>query len=198
MKWVSAVLFILCAAAFFYLGIKYHSARESQTVQSSAVLLERIKEVIKLSTVEAQFSELYSHKEFQWFDISPFRKSVIIRVQATVSAGIELDSSHFRIDEQTKELHLSANLNPRILYIDHQLDYYDMQQGSFNEFTADDMSRLQLNAKELIRIKAMESDLLSRAENRKQSMLSMLNQVLDLMSYKLVIEDHGLLINQND
>lgn len=192
MKWITAVIFVLSAAAFFYLGVRYHSVKQRQTVESSAVLLERIKEVIKLSTVEAQFSELYSHKEFQWFDLSPFRKSAIIRVQATVSAGIQLDSSHFKIDEQTKELHLSAHLDPRILYIDHQLDYYDMQQGSFNEFTAEDMSRLQQNAKDLIRKKAIESDLLSRAEGRKQSMLSMLNQVLDLMSYKLVIEDQEL------
>lgn len=179
----------LCCLVFFYLGSRYEKENNDNTKQSSAVLLEHIREVIKLATVEAQFSELYAHKEFQWFDLAPFRKSAIIRVQATVAAGIALDTSHFRIDEKTKELQLRANLEPKILYIDHQMDYYDLQQGSFNEFTAEDMSQMQQKAKELILKKAEESELLDRAKKSKESMIFILQQTLDLMSYRLVITD---------
>lgn len=128
---------------------KLSSISNNETNQST-VLLERIKEVFKIVYVEAQFNELYSHKDYTWIDLSPFRKSAIVRVQAKVTAGVNMDSAKIEIQEKTKTIHLIFNSQPVILSIDHKLDYYDLQQGSFNYFNSEELTKMQEQARQLI------------------------------------------------
>ena len=163
--------------------------RDSQ----STVLLERIKEVFKIVYVEAQFNELYSHKDYTWIDLSPFRKSAIVRVQAKVTAGVNMDSAKIEIQEKTKTIHLIFNSQPVILSIDHKLDYYDLQQGSFNYFSAEELTKMQEQARQLILKKAMESDLLSRANQKRIDMTNTLDQFVNSMGWKLIVEELSLI-----
>ncbi len=183
------VLLIVSFLAVYFLGVqKGARSKEVREEASATVLLERIKDILEIGTVEAQFSELYTHKEYQWLDISPFRKSVIMRVTAKVTAGVRIDTGQLKLDEAAKTITIRLNPNPVILHIDHKLDYFDMQQGSFNSFSAEDLTKLQNKAKELIELKATEIHLLDRAAQRRDEMLQTLERLLGMVGYRLVLE----------
>ena len=67
---------------------------------------------------------------------------------------------------------------PDILSIDHQIDYYDLQQGTFNQFTPEEMTKLQTFAKDKIRSTAISSGLLNK-EKRRDEMLQQLELLLN-------------------
>ncbi|MBK9222646.1 MAG: DUF4230 domain-containing protein [Saprospiraceae bacterium] len=188
MRFIYGAIVVLAFLSGFYLCKKLSSISNNETNQST-VLLERIKEVFKIVYVEAQFSELYSHKDYTWIDLSPFRKSAIVRVQAKVTAGVNMDSAKIEIQEKTKTIHLIFNSQPVILSIDHKLDYYDLQQGSFNYFNSEELTKMQEQARQLILKKAMESDLLSRANQKRIDMTNTLDQFVNSMGWKLIVEE---------
>ena len=188
MKWYCLIICGISFVAGVYFG-KHWFAPKINTTTDSTVMLEKIKDVFKLVFVEAHFSELYSQKDYNWFDISPFRKSAIIRIQANVTAGVDMDSSRIDINEKNKTIRLRFNQQPVILYMDHSLDYYDLQQGTFNSFSSSELTEIELKAKETIRKKAMESDLLQRASKKRDDMIRILNQMVQSLGWKLVIED---------
>ncbi|MBK9043083.1 MAG: DUF4230 domain-containing protein [Saprospiraceae bacterium] len=105
---------------------------------------------LRLLLCRGEISELITQKTYSYFDISPFRKSVIIRVQAKAAAGFDLDSSSISVDELTKEVRIKLDLQPKILYLDQKVDYYDLQQGTFNAFTATELSQLNEKARDII------------------------------------------------
>ncbi len=188
MKWLCIVLCCLLFIAGIFVGKGIYSS-SSKVKTESSVLLERFKEVFKLVFVEASFSELYNQKDYYWLDISPFRKSAIIRIQAKVTAGVNMDSSKISLDELNKTIRLQFDPQPVILYMEHSLDYYDLQQGTFNSFSSSELTDLEGRAKELIRVKAAQSDLLLRAASKRDEMIKILNQFVQSIGWKLVVID---------
>lgn len=172
--------------AVFLLGLWiskfYYTTGELKSQEQSEVLLEKIKTVAKLVTVEGYFSEVYDYKDYWGYDISLFRKKALLRVRAKVSAGYDLNQMKLEARPEEKVLIISNLPDPEILSIDHNIDYYDITEGAFNSFTATDYTRLNQNAKAFIEQKARESDLLLSAE--KQG-----NQALELIQF--MVENAG-------
>lgn len=188
MKWFCLLLSCIAFTIGVFLGKAWFTPK-SHISNDSTVVLERIKDVFKLVFVEANFNELYSHKDYHWIDISPFRKSAVIRIQANVTAGVNMDSSSIFVDENSKTIRLKFDHRPVLLYTDHKLDYYDLHQGTFNSFTSSELTSIQDKAKEIIRSKAIETDLLPRAGLKRDEMIDILNQLVKSLGWRLIIED---------
>ena len=71
-KWILILLLIVGVGAFgWYSGYKFNAFKGKQT-ESGTVLLEKIKKVSQLVTVQGEMSEIYKFKEYQFFDLLPF------------------------------------------------------------------------------------------------------------------------------
>jgi hypothetical protein len=75
-----------------------------------------------------------------------------------------------------------------ILSIDHDLDYYDLTEGTFNAFTKDDLNKLNQQAKNYIEAAAAKSDLLAQAEERGQEMLETMRFLVEGSGWTLIIQ----------
>ena len=106
-----------------------------QSAETATTLVEQIEKVAKLATVEGHFSEIYNYKDYYGYDWAIFRKKALIRVQASVSAGYDLRMIEVEANPTTKQIIISKLPKPMILSIDHDLDYYDLTEGTFNAFT---------------------------------------------------------------
>lgn len=155
---------------------------ELQKQETSEVLLERMQAVAKLVTVEGYFSEVYDYKDYYGYNLSVFRKKALVRVKAKVSVGYDLSQVKLEARPEEKKIILSNLPEPGILSIDHDVDYYDISEGVFNSFSAQDYTQLNQRAKNYIEERAKESDLLESA--RKQG-----NQILDMMRF--MVEQSG-------
>lgn len=166
-----------------FLATRYfYETKNVKTEEKSDVILERVKKVAKLITVEGYFSEVYDYKDYWGYDFGIFRKKALVRVRAKVSVGYDLNQLKIDANERTKTITVSNLPAPKILSIDHDLDYYDISEGTFNSFTEADYNKINTNAKKYIEKKAEESDLIEIA--RKEG-----NQALDLM--KFIAESAG-------
>jgi len=157
---------LLVFYAGFQLSASWPFQSKVKKQEQGEVLLEKIDRVAKLITVEGHISEVYTYKDYVYFDILPLRKKAIIRVRARVSIGYDL--SKFKIETQPhkKRVIITSSEEPEILSLEHELDYYDISEGTFNRFGDDDLNKLNRNAIEFIQEKVLASDLM--AEARKQ------------------------------
>jgi hypothetical protein len=162
--------------------------KKQEDVKAS-VVVQNMEKVLKMVSIEANMSELYTYKDYYSFDISPLRKEAILKVNAKVSAGFDIKKIKYVIDSSKRTVTFSNIPKAELLSIDHTLDYSDIDQGLFNSFTNEDYNHINTNAKEYIRITALNKGILKEAEAQKNEMLDMLKLVLMGMGYELVWSD---------
>ncbi len=183
---------------FFALGLwlrqylfQWHKLRSEESAQ---VLLERVQTVAKLITVEGYFSEVYDYKDYYAYNLSPFRKKALIRVKAKVSVGYDLSRVEFETRPDEKVIIVRNLPKPEILSIDHDLDYYDISQGMFNSFSAQDYTKLSQRAKEYVEEKALESPLFDNAEKQGAQILDMMRFMVEQSGWRFEYQNRkGLL-----
>lgn len=157
----------------------------SKPIENSTVLLEQIRAVTKLSTIEGQFSEVYNYSEYQGYFTFFWDKKILVRVRATVSAGYDLNGFHIEADPLTKTVKMSGFPAAQILSIDHNLDYYDVSEGLFTNFSSEDYNRINLRAKDLIREQAIKSNLLAKAEEQGKKMTELIQFMVQSAGWNL-------------
>ncbi len=175
----------LCFAIFWGTKKYYTFSAKVETQEQSQVLLEKIKTVCKLVTVEGYFSEVYDYQEYWGYDLSPFRKKALIRVRAKVAVGYDLTKMHFETLPQLKKIIISDLPDPEIMSIDHDLDYYDITEGTFNSFSEEDYNKMNKNAKEKVRKEANNSDLFLTAESESVQVLEIIRYMVEGAGWSL-------------
>lgn len=160
---------------------------------TSDVLLERIRPVMKLVTVEGDFSELYTYTNadatFSWLkQFSPFQKKAILRVKARASVGYDLEGMGLVFDEATHTVRFNGMGKPELLSLEHDVDYYNIEEGTFNQFSAADLTKVNEQAKDLIRRKVAGSGLYTTAEQQKGEFLVLLQAVVQHAGWTFVDE----------
>ncbi len=181
---------------FFITRSVYEPKGKTEEV-TSTVLLERIKPVLKLVTVEGEFNEVYTYRDaqatFDWLkSFSPFQKKAMLRVKARVSVGYDLHGMGLDVDEATKTITFNGMSAPQVLSMEHDIDYYDMESGTFNPFTAQDHTRMEAQAKNMIRSKIPESGLFRAAADRKQEMIIVVRALVEHAGWTFVdASGHG-------
>lgn len=189
-----AVALILILGLGFYGGYKLNQKGwfPQTKTENSTVLLNEIKDVMKLVAVEGYFSEVYDYKDYSVADWGPFTKKALIRVKAKVSVGYDLESVSFRTDERMKILYVGPIPSPSILSNDHDIDYYDIQQGTFNTFTTEDYNMLNKRAKEFIETQVVDSELFDRAEHQKDRLIHVMTSLAQSQGWTVHIENQQL------
>ncbi|NND05108.1 MAG: DUF4230 domain-containing protein [Saprospiraceae bacterium] len=162
--------------------------QERQTIEEATTLLNRIEHVTKLVTVDGYFSEVYDYKDYYGYDWTIFRKKALIRVKAKVSAGYDLGHIDLEAKPHDKTIILRRLPSPEILSIDHEVDYYDLREGTFNTFSNKDLTKLNTQAKEYIENAAEQSDLLLQAEKRGRELIETIRFMVESAGWSLTVE----------
>lgn len=187
---VLLILLTILIVAGIFGGLSWIKSFEHRNViQQSDIILNQVQNVQKLITVEGYFTEIYSHKDYYKFDISPLRKKALVRVKAKASVGVDLANLQPWTNPQTKTLHIQKFPQPEILSLDHRLDYYDITEGTFNFFSTTDYNAINQNARNFIEDKIHSSEMMSQARDQSQTILETITALVEGMGWSLVIED---------
>ncbi|MBL7805921.1 MAG: DUF4230 domain-containing protein [Saprospiraceae bacterium] len=187
---VQILLLIVAFALGGWLMYRYLKP-SARPVENATVLLEKIRPVLKLTTVEGQFSEIYNYSEYQGYFTFFWDKKALVRVRATVSAGYDLNNLRVEADSLTRTLRIGPLPEPQILSIDHTLDYYDISEGIFTDFSPEDYNRINQKAKDLIRDEAQRSGLLEAARTQAGQMLDLIRFMGEGAGWKVEIVGGG-------
>lgn len=158
----------------------------------STIVVERIQKVMKFITVEGNYSELMKYNDFDVIDFPGFRKDALLRVNARVSVGYNLDKLKISSDDKTKTITISEMPTPELLSIDTDIKFENLSSGIFTGFNEEELTKLNALAKENIRKKALNTELIKQAEEQKADLLDLLFYMAKSNGYKIIIEGKKL------
>lgn len=189
---IIAILVVLVGFLSFKLFLHDLFNKEKAPQVDSTIVVERIQKVLKLVTVEGNFSELMSYKDFDYIDFPGFRKDAIVRVNAKVSIGYNLENLKIETNEKDKTIIIQNMPKPEILSIDTDIKFENLSTGLFTSFNEAELSKLNQLGKEKIREKALNTELIKQAEEQRTELFDLLFYMAKQNGYKIIIEGKEL------
>ncbi len=151
--------------------------KKKVTSVESTVLMERFEKVCKIVNIEGYISEILDYKDFEIINFPGFRKKALIKAEAKILVGYDLENINIRLDHNKKIIFIDSLSTPQILAIDNKLSYYDLSEGLFNNFKEEDLNQLNNKSRQLIEEKVNESSLFKEAENQMHHLLMLFTAV---------------------
>ena len=155
------LLGLLLGALSMYWGyaILNSKKRKELTVHQSTVLLEKVRSVCKLISVEGDFAEIYhfENRKGHFMNLFSSKKKALIVINAKAHIGYDFKKLDVSADIERRTIILRDFPPPEILSIEPELEFYDIRNDLFNSFTPADMTSLNKETKSHIREKIPES-----------------------------------------
>ncbi|MGX1928603.1 DUF4230 domain-containing protein [Flagellimonas sp. 2504JD4-2] len=157
------------------------------TSQQSTVLLDKIKSVCKLISVEGDFAEIYHYENTKGglMNLLSSKKKALIIVKAKAHIGYDLQKLGLKADNKNKRIILTNFPEPEVLSIEPELQYYDVKNGLFNSFSSEDLTKVNQEAKEHIKQKIPESGLMQTARKEALQAVLLVEKIVETIGWTL-------------
>ncbi|WP_394973635.1 DUF4230 domain-containing protein [uncultured Croceitalea sp.] len=186
---VEALLGLVLGAILMYwlYSMFTKKKRRELTEHQSTVILDRIKSVCKLVSVEGDFAEIYRYENIKdgFMSILSSKKKALVVINAKAQIGYDLKKLRMTADNDRKKIVLEEFPEPEILSIEPDIQFYDVKNGLFNSFSPDDLTKLNQNAKEHIREKIPESGLINTARKEALQAVLLIEKIVETIGWKL-------------
>jgi len=186
---LDSFLGLLLGAIVTYWVYSFFRKRKGKEVtkQQSVVLLEKIKSVCKLVSVEGDFAEIYTYENTKerFMSLISSKKKALVVVKAKAHIGYDLNKIKMKSDVAKKKVILTDFPQPEILSVEPDLEFYDIKNGMFNSFTPDDLTALNKEAKQHIKSKIPESGLMLTAKKEALDAILMLENLAQTIGWQL-------------
>lgn len=175
---------LISGLLWYYLKAKQ---AEQLTRTQSVILLDKIKRVCKFITVEGDFTEIYHHEDVKekFLKLLSSKKKALIVIKAKAHIGFDLSKIKMTANSKSKTVILSQFPQPEVLSIETNLNYYDIKNGVFNKFEAEDLTAITAQTKEHIMSKIPESSLFNAAQNEALEAINIMQQIVETISWQL-------------
>lgn len=185
-----ALLLGACLLVFFLTREVYHDD-DTPPVESSTVLLEQVRKVMKLVTVEGDFSEIYTREDSwhynDWLARLPgFKKKVMLRVKAKASVGYDLSGTHLVSDEENRTVYLDLPAEPQLLSLQHDVDYFDLDEGVFNHFSPAELTTVNAEAKKRIEEQVAKGGLYRQAAEQRAEVIALVRALVESKGWRFI------------
>jgi hypothetical protein len=186
---VDIILGLILGAILMYWVYSLFRKKKSKeiTQQQSTVILNKIRSVCKLVSVEGDFAEIYHYENTKDRFMSLFRskKKALMVIKAKAHIGYDLNKLNMRADNDRKRIILSHFPEPEVLSIEPDLQFYDIKNGIFNSFSPTDLTNLNQEAKEHIKQKIPESGLMETAKNEAMQAVLVVEKIVETIGWTL-------------
>ena len=180
---------ILLGAIASYWGFSFFNKQKGahQVEKQSVVLIEKIKSVCKLISVEGDFAEIYHFEDTKnrFLNLFTSRKKAVLLINAKVHIGFDLSQIKLDANNETKQILLTHFPEPKILSVETDVKYYDKKDGIFNKFEAADLTELQKEAKQFIVDKIPDTGLYISAKKEALDTILMIEKMMETSGWKL-------------
>lgn len=191
MKNILLIIGIAAVALFigFFIAAKFNPFDfETKTETNSTVLLEKIKTVSKLVTVEGYFSEVWQTKKVKDFGFFSSESKAIVKVEGKVSVGYNLENMKIETFPDEKVVRISNMPMPEIISIEHELDYFSLEDGYFVSFSTKEMSAFDDIAKDTLAAAAKRTQLFETAREKGNDIIKLIELITKDAGWKVEYE----------
>lgn len=183
------ILGLFLGAIVTYWVYTFFKKKQSKevTLHQSTVLLEKIRTVSKLVSVEGEFAEIYKYENTKerFLSLVSSKKKALIVINAKALIGYDLKKVEIKSDIDNKRIILTNFPQPEVLSIEAELEFYDIKNGMFNSFSPDDLTTLNNEAKNHILEKIPESGLMETAQKEALQAVSVMESIVATIGWKL-------------
>jgi len=186
---------IALAGVFIIRSCSQERNAKAKLKESTQLIQQQIDNVSKLIVTEGHFAEVYTYKDSQQLfgPLITADKKALVVVNAEVTLAYDLSKIEFRVEGDTKTLHIVSIPEPEIK-IHPDFEYYDVSADYFNPFDASDYNAIKTKVRAILIQKIATSSLKSNAQNRLISELQKFYILTHSMGWSLVFQDQ--VINQ--
>lgn len=140
---------------------------------NSELIQKQIENVSKLIVTEGHFAEVvtYKDKKSYFTDYLSFEKKALVVINAKALISYDLKQMNYEIDEKNQTITILHIPKPQIDIIP-DIQFYDVNQSTFNAFSGEDYNKISKSVKEDLRKKIEKSSLVTNAQNRLITELS--------------------------
>ncbi|MFK7060520.1 DUF4230 domain-containing protein [Flavobacterium oreochromis] len=153
---------------------------------NSNLIQEQIKSVGKLVVTEGHYSQVMTFKDQDHYlgGLISFDKKALVVVNSDVTVAYDLRQMKYEIDDRSKTIRI-VSIPKEEIKISPDIQYYDIEQSKFNEFTGADFNAITKKVKIDLAKKIQKSTLKSNAQNRLISELSKILLVTHSIGWKV-------------
>jgi len=190
---MEALLGLFLGAIITYWVLKYIKIqkRKDTTNSQSVIIMERIKKVWKLITVEGEFAEIYHYENTKerFMSMVSSKKKAILLINAKAYVGYDLSKIKMEAVNEKKVIKLTEFPEPQILSLETDLKYYDKKEGLFNKFDSTDLTEVNAQAKEHVLLKIPESGLFDTAQSEALEAVLLIQNIVETIGWTLDYQD---------
>lgn len=190
---------ILGAILMYWLYSLFNRKKRKELVEhQSTIILDRIKSVCKLVSVEGDFAEIYRYENIKegFMNLLSSKKKALVVINAKAQVGYDLKKLKLSADNARKRIVLMEFPEPEVLSIEPDIQFYDIKNGLFNSFNSEDLTQLNQQAKTHIREKIPESGLLDTAKKEALQAVLLIEKIVETIGWKL--DYSALELSQNE
>ena len=190
---MESLLGLLLGAILTYFGLNYLKLQKKNevTTNQSVILMEKMRKVWKLITVEGDFAEIYHYENTKerFLSMISSKKKAILLINAKAHVGFDLSKIKMEAINEKKVVKLTEFPKPEVLTLETDLKYYDKKEGLFNKFDSSDLTELNAKAKDYVMLKIPESGLLETAKNEALEAVLMMQSIVETIGWSLDYQD---------
>lgn len=180
-------LIIGLGISFFAAKKFIYSGKKNIAEKQSVLLLEKIKSVCKLVTVEGEFAEIYHHENTKenFLGLFSSKKKALILINAKTHIGFDFRKIKMTSDVAEKKVFLTEFPQPEVISLETDLKYYDIQNGLLNKFDSADLTELNKEAKEHVLKKIPASNLLKTANKEALQAILLMQSLAETIGWQV-------------
>lgn len=184
-----AFLGILLGAILMYWFINFFKKKQNKALseKQSVILLEKIRTVCKLITVEGEFAEIFHYEDTKvhLMNLLSSKKKALVIVNAKTHIGFDMRKIEMKADVANNVVILSNFPQPEVITIEPDIKYYDIKDGLFNRFASEDLTALNKEAKKHILDKIPESGLMDTAKKEALEAILLIENIVETIGWRL-------------
>jgi predicted SPOUT superfamily RNA methylase MTH1 len=190
---MEALLGLFLGAIITYWVLKYIKIQKSKdmTNAQSVILMEKMRKVWKLITVEGEFAEIYHYENTKerFLSMVSSKKRAILLINAKAHVGFDLSKIKMEANNDKKVIKLTEFPKAELLSLETDLKYYDKKEGLFNRFDSTDLTEVNSKAKEHVMSKIPESGLFDTAKSEALEAVLLIENIVETIGWSLDYQD---------
>lgn len=196
MKKLGIILLVFLLGVF---GTLWFTRETPETVSESKLIYNGLQQLSKLQVTEGYFTEVHTYKNSKNYfnNLVSFDKKAIVVVNAKAQIAYDLKKLEIKVDTLQKKIVVKRIPRPEVTIIP-DISYYDIEQSSFNEFTASDYNKIKKEIMQLLKENKAVEDLKEQAHERLFEELSRLMVLSKHFKWEVVDETKQIDFNFRD
>jgi hypothetical protein len=190
---MEALLGLFLGAIITYWVMRYVKLQKTKdlTHTQSTILMEKIRKVWKLITVEGEFAEIYHYENTKerFMNMVSSKKRAILLINAKAYVGFDMSRIRMEALTEKKVIKLTDFPDPEVLSLETDLRYYDKKDGLFNKFDSSDLTEVNSEAKKHVLDKIPESGLLDTARSEALEAVLLVQNIVETIGWTLDYQD---------